>query len=33
MKDEVMNAVTPVGWPPLRETFAQTVEHEIPINI
>ena len=33
MKDEVMNAVTPVGWPPLRETFAQTVAHEIPVNI
>ena len=33
MKDAVLNAVTPVGWPPLRETFARTVEHEIPVNI
>ena len=33
MKDEVMNAVTPVGWPPLRETMAQTVKFEIPVHI
>ena len=33
MKDAVLNAVTPVGWPPLRETFAQTVAHAIPVNI
>ena len=33
MKDAVMNAVTPVGWPPLEETFAQTMEHAIPVNI
>ena len=33
MKNEVLNAVTPVGWPPLKETFAQTVEHGIPVNI
>lgn len=33
MKDAVLNAVTPVGWLALRETFAQTVEHGIPVNI
>ncbi len=33
MQDAVMNAVTPVGRPPLRETMAQTVEHEIPVHI
>ena len=33
MKDEVMNAVTPVGWPPLRETFSRTVKFEIPVHI
>ena len=33
MKDQVLNAVTPVGWPPLRETFAQTIEHAIPVHI
>ncbi len=33
MKDEVMNAVTPVGWPPLGETMAQTVKFEIPVHI
>ena len=33
MKEEVMNAVTPVGWPPLRETMAQTVKFEIPVHI
>lgn len=33
MKDAVLNAITPVGWPPLRETFARTVEHGIPVNI
>ena len=33
MKDQVLDAVTPVGWPPLRETFAQTVAHAIHVNI
>ena len=33
MKDELMNAVTPVGWPPLSKTVAKTVAFEIPIHI
>ena len=33
MKDQVLDAVTPVGWPPLRDTFAQTIAHVIPVNI
>ncbi len=33
MKGAVMNAVVPVGWPPLSETIPKTIEHKIPINI
>jgi len=28
-----MNAVTPVGWPPLAEIMAKTIAHNIPLNI
>ena len=33
MKDELINAVTPVGWPPLAEIMAETVAHQIPVNV
>ena len=33
MRDSVIDAVVPVGWPPLRETFAQVVAHGIPIYV
>jgi predicted peroxiredoxin len=33
MKDELSNAVTPVGWPPLSEIMRKTIEHRIPLNI
>jgi predicted peroxiredoxin len=33
MKSETMNAVTPVGWPPLADTVARTIAHDIPLNI
>ncbi len=33
MRDEVANAIVPVGWPPLRETLAQTITHRIPLHI
>lgn len=33
MKTELMNAVTPVGWPPLSEILSKTIEHGIPINV
>lgn len=33
MKDELINAVTPVGWPPLAEIMRKTIEHQIPLNI
>jgi predicted peroxiredoxin len=33
MKDELMAAVTPVGWPPLSEIMAKTVPNQIPISV
>ncbi len=33
MRNETMNAVTPVGWPPLAEIMAKTIAHDIPLNI
>jgi predicted peroxiredoxin len=33
MKNEVMNSVTPVGWPPLSETMPKTFSHAIPLHI
>jgi predicted peroxiredoxin len=33
MKSEVINAVTPVGWPPMSETVPKTVAHGIPIHV
>jgi predicted peroxiredoxin len=33
MKDELIAAVTPVGWPPLSEIVAKTTAHQIPISV
>jgi predicted peroxiredoxin len=33
MKNELINSVTPVGWPPLSEIIPKTIAHKIPINI
>jgi predicted peroxiredoxin len=33
MKDELAEAVTPVGWPPLDKTMAETIEHRIAIGV
>ena len=33
MKDELMAAVSPVGWPPLSEIMRKTIAHNIPLNI
>ena len=33
MKDELIAAVTPVGWPPLSEIAAKTIAHQIPISV
>jgi predicted peroxiredoxin len=33
MKDELANAVTPVGWPPLSEIMAKTIGQKIPISV
>ncbi|MGH7905650.1 MAG: hypothetical protein ACREP6_03390 [Candidatus Binataceae bacterium] len=33
MRTSLLNTVTPVGWAPLSETFARTVELGIPLHI
>lgn len=33
LRDPLLQAVIPVGWPPLRETFQRTVELGIPIHV
>ncbi len=33
MRSELMNAVTPVGWPPLAEIMRKTFAHGIPLHI
>jgi predicted peroxiredoxin len=33
MRDEVANAIVPVGWPPLREAFDRVIAHRIPIHV
>ena len=33
MKDELMRAVTPVGWPPLAEIMHKTIQHRIAISV
>jgi predicted peroxiredoxin len=33
MKDQLINAVSPVGWPPLSEIVPKTIAHHIPISV
>ena len=33
MRNETMNSVTPVGWPPMSEIMQETIDHKIPLNI
>jgi predicted peroxiredoxin len=33
MRDEVADAIVPVGWPPLRETLTETVSRGIPLHV
>ncbi len=33
MKDELINSVTPVGWPPLSEIVPEMIVHQIPIHV
>ena len=33
MKDELIQAVTPVGWPPLSEILRKTIGHKIEISV
>lgn len=33
MKDVVRDAIVPVGWPPLRELMAKTIENGTPIYV
>jgi predicted peroxiredoxin len=33
MRDEVKDAIVPVGWPPLGEAFDRVIAHRIPIHV
>jgi len=33
MKNELIDSVTPVGWPPLSEIMQKTTQHKIPIHV
>jgi predicted peroxiredoxin len=33
MRDSLMDAIFPVGWPPLAETFRQTIALRIRIHV
>ncbi len=33
LRDPVRDAVLPVGWPPLRELMAKTIEQGVPIYV
>ena len=33
MRTPVAEAVVPVGWPPLREALARTLELQVPIHV
>lgn len=33
IRDEVINAVVPVGWPPLKDTVQKVVQYGIPIHV
>jgi predicted peroxiredoxin len=33
LKDQVANAVVPVGWPPLKDILPITIAHQIPLHV
>jgi uncharacterized protein involved in oxidation of intracellular sulfur len=33
LRDEVADAIVPVGWPPLREALQETIARGIPLHI
>ena len=33
MKDVVADSVVPVGWPPLKDIMADTIQHGVPIYV
>jgi predicted peroxiredoxin len=33
LKDEMINAITPVGWPPLSVIIPKTIAHKIALNV
>jgi predicted peroxiredoxin len=33
MRNETINSVTPVGWPPLSKIMYETIAHKIPFNV
>jgi len=33
MKNELIDSVTPVGWPPLSEIVPKTIAHRVPIHV
>jgi predicted peroxiredoxin len=33
MKNELIAAVTPVGWPPFHEIMAKTIAQNVPISV
>lgn len=33
MKDELIAAMKPVGWPPMSEIVAKTIAHRISLNV
>ena len=33
MKDSVANAIVPVGWPPLKDLMATTIQNKVPVYV
>jgi predicted peroxiredoxin len=33
IRDDVINSIVPVGWPPLKEIFQKVVQLSIPIRV
>lgn len=33
MRSAVAASIVPVGWPPLAEAMARTLEHKIPVHV
>ena len=33
MRTPVANSVVPVGWPPLAEALAKTLDHKVPVHV